>query len=109
MAPSAHITRARQLSNSADQSSLPCSFASPSNACLVLRAALQYVDREEKENLRLMLEKMTGLDPAGLESEQKLVELLQRFDIVPTTELRRALMDWKVKGWEDVFKWKTMP
>jgi len=54
-----------------------------------------------------MVQKMAGLDPVGLESEQRLVEILERFDIVPTSQLRRALMDWKVKGWEDVFKWRA--
>ena len=56
-----------------------------------------------------MLQKMAGLDPAGLESEQRLVEILERFDILPTTQLRQALMEWKVKGWEDLVKWRAQP
>ena len=70
---------------------------------------LLYVDREEKAALQHLLHKMAGLDPLGLESEQRLVELLERFGIVPSSELRRELMQWKIKGWEDVFKWKTQP
>ena len=70
---------------------------------------LQYIDREEKEQLQRAVRHMTGLDPLSAESEQRLVELLERFDIVPTTAVKRSLMEWKVKGWVDVFKWKTQP
>ena len=52
---------------------------------------------------------MNAIDPMGDDSEQKLVAVLERFGIVPTSELKQALMEWKVRGWEVWAKYRTMP
>ena len=104
-----HNSTTSPYSTSTTQVCSKLSTPRPRNSDAWLLPCIQYVDREEKEYLRHMVQKMAGLDPAGLESEQRLVEILERFDIVPATELRQALMQWKVKGWEDMFKWRTQP
>jgi hypothetical protein len=37
------------------------------------------------------------------------VELLESFAIVPSSAVKRALMDWKKRGWQDIAAWKVTP
>ena len=70
---------------------------------------MQFINREEKENLQRLLSRLCGLDALHEESEQQLAAILQRFDVVPKTEVKRALMEWKVKWWQDVITWRLTP
>lgn len=66
----------------------------------------EYVNREEREYLQQLLTQLARLDPFTDEAEKQLVEILERFDIVPKAALKKALMDWKIKGWQDIVNWR---
>ena len=75
-------------------------------ACLL---PSQYVNREEADRLAQLLRRLSRLEATEEEAERRLVQLLERFGIVPSGAVKSALMDWKKRGWQDLDTWKVKP
>ena len=87
--------------------SLP--LPSPSHLFPCCSLPPQFVNREERENAERWLREMARVDPCSEEAERELLRILEAFHVVPQTELKKALSEWKIRGWLDLIEWKTRP